>query len=142
MREYEKMYLFVGIGLHAIEDSFSPVHVPRSPADSRVLQDLCYYYDNAILPPSAAKACAHAVGDLNEPRDSIYFPGNAQYPGNGMLRGLAAKAAQAYLTGFADAALTDAGGGSADVEGFIEDFLVTGRDEGKGYLDCSTLERY
>lgn len=141
MREYEKMYLFVGIGLHAIEDSFSPAHVPRSPSDSRVIQDLCYYYDNTILPPSVAKACAHGVGDGKEPRDSIYFQGNAQHPGNGMLRGLATKAAQAYLTGFANAAMDDVRSGNADVESFLEDVLVTGRDEGKGYLDCATLER-
>ena len=141
MREYEKMYMFVGIGVHAVEDSFAPAHLQRSPFDSHIITDLCYYYDNTVLPPSVAKVCAHGVGDGKEPRDSIYFQGNAQYPGNAMLRGLATKAAQTYLTGFANAALDDVKGGNADVEAFLEDFLITGKDEGKGYLDCTTLER-
>jgi hypothetical protein len=135
------MYMFVGIGVHAVEDSFAPAHLQRSLNDSRVIEDLCYYYDNKVLPPSVAKVCAHGVGDGNEPRDSIHFTGNAQYPSNARLRGLATKAAQAYLTGFANAALEDVRGGNADVEGFLETFLISGRDEGEGYLNCATLER-
>jgi hypothetical protein len=141
MREYEKMYLFAGMGMHAVEDAFAPAHMQRSPANSRVITDLCYYYDNAVLPPSTTKACSHGVGDGKEPRDSIYFRGDAQHPDNSALRSLATKAAQVYLTGFANIALDDVKGGSEDLEAFLSDFLITGRDEGKGYLDCTTLER-
>jgi hypothetical protein len=141
MREFEKMYLFVGIAMHAVEDSFAPAHMQRSQDDPRVIEDLCYYYDNTALPPSVAKACAHGVGDGKEPRDSIYFQGNAQYPGNALPRALATRAAKAYLTGFADAALEDVRGGRPDIGAFLDEFLVTGRQEGTGYLDCSPLEK-
>jgi len=140
MREMELMYMFNGIAVHAIEDSFSPAHTQRSASNPRVIEDLCYYYDNSILPPSEAKACAHAIGDGKEPRDSVHFTGNSQYPSNAIPAALAVKAAQAYLTGFANTMLDDTKGWRSDVEPFLNEFLVTGSQEGMGYFDCSTLK--
>lgn len=142
MLQYETMYLFLGVASHAIEDAFAPPHTQRSQSDPRVIEDLCYYYDNSVLPPSKAGACAHIVGAGKEPRDSIYFPGDQLHPGNQAPRALATQAARAYLYGFADIAMSDyAGSGPAGPEAFLDEFLLTGRQAGMGYFDCETLAR-
>ena len=139
MREFELMYFFTGIATHAIQDAFAPAHVQRSALDPRVMEDLCYYYDNKILPPSEAGACAHGVGIGNEPRDSIYFKGNDLYPSTAPMRDLATKATKAYLLGFANTALDTLNGGRPNADAFLDKFLTTGQEEGMGYINCSTL---
>lgn len=135
MREYERMYFMLGVAAHAIEDSFAPAHVQRSRSDPRAMEDLCYYYDNRVLPPATTKACAHAVGAGKEPRDSIYFDGN------GPMQSFATGAAKAYLLGFAEAMLDDIAGKPPDVDAFLEAFLTDTSRDGMGYLDCSALDR-
>ncbi|MCX5790746.1 MAG: hypothetical protein NTY45_00775 [Elusimicrobia bacterium] len=140
LRAYELMYFALGVAAHTIEDSFSPAHTQRSVADPRVIEDLCYYYDNALLPPAEAKACVHLFGFNADPRDSIHFKGDDKYPGTAVPARLAAMAAQAYLTSFGELALDEFSGGRArTLAGAMQEFLVTGRNVGQGYFDCSTL---
>ena len=140
LRAYELMYFSLGVAAHTIEDSFSPAHTQRSAADPRVIEDLCYYYDNELLPPAEAKACAHLFGFNADPRDSIYFKGDDRFPGVGRAPELAAMAAQAYLTSFGELALDEYSGlRSRPLAAVMEEFLVTGRSTGQGYFDCSTL---
>ena len=140
LRAYELMYFSLGVAAHTIEDSFSPAHTQRSAADPRVIEDLCYYYDNNLLPPSAAGACVHLYGYNADPRDSIHFKGNDKYPSTAVPARLAAMAAQAYLTSFGELALDEFSGvRSRTLEGSMQEFLVSGRGAGQGYFDCSTL---
>ena len=140
LRAYELMYFSLGVAAHAIEDSFSPAHTQRSVEEPRVIEDLCYYYDNNLLPPAAAGACVHLFGFNGDPRDSISFKGNDKYPSTAVPANLAAQAAQAYLTGFGELALDEfSGGKSRSLAGFMEEFLIKGRSAGQGYFDCSTL---
>ncbi|MFA6434039.1 MAG: hypothetical protein WCW52_05030 [Elusimicrobiales bacterium] len=141
LRAYELMYFSLGVAAHAIEDSFTPAHTQRSVQDPRVIEDLCYYYDNKLLPPAVAGACVHLVGLNADPRDSIYFKGNAAYPGTAEPAKLAAKAAQAYLTMFGSLALDEIKGGGGSLDEAMEEFLIKGRGEGQGYFDCSTLSK-
>jgi len=133
MRQYEFMYFFLGVAGHAIEDSFAPAHMQRDADNPRMITDICYYFDNGILPPGEAKACAHAVGVGKEPRDSIYFEGNDKY------RQLATQAAQAYYTGFANAALDSVSRGGSVMGSFLDKFFMAGTEKGMGYLNCETL---
>ncbi len=140
LRAYELMYFSLGAAAHTIEDSFSPAHTRRSDADPRVIEDLCYYYDNTLLPPAAAGACVHLVGFNADPRDSIYFKGDEDYPSTAGPAKLAAMVAQAYLTNFGELALDEFSGvRSRSLEGSMREFLVSGRGFGQGYFDCSTL---
>ena len=140
LRAYELMYFSLGVAAHTIEDSFSPAHTQRSVADPRVIEDLCYYYDNTLMPPAAAGACVHLYGFNADPRDSIHFKGNDKYPGTAVPAQLAAQAAQAYLTSFGELALGEfSGSRSRPLAGMMEEFLVSGRYVGQGYFDCSTL---
>ncbi|MEI7528997.1 MAG: hypothetical protein WCK76_08625 [Elusimicrobiota bacterium] len=140
LRAYELMYFALGVAAHAIEDSFSPAHAQRSTTDPRVIEDLCYYYDNALLPPAQAKACVHLFGFNADPRDSIHFKGDDKYASTAAPARLAAMAAQAYLTSFGELALDEFSGGRArTLAGTMQEFLVTGRNVGQGYFDCSTL---
>ena len=140
LRAYELMYFALGVAAHAIEDSFAPSHTQRSLEDPRVIEDLCYYYDNALLTPAAAGACAHLVGLNADPRDSISFNGDDRYPSTAKPAKLATLAAYVYLAGFGELALDEySGSRSRTSEGFMREFLVTGRGAGQGYFDCSTL---
>lgn len=142
LRAYELMYFSLGVAAHAIEDSFSPAHTQRSVRDPRVIEDLCYYYDNNILPPAVAGACAHLVGLNADPRDSVYFKGDDRYPSNAGPARLAAQAAQAYLTGFGELAIDEfSGGRSRSLDEYMDEFFVNGRGTGQGYFDCSTLSK-
>ncbi len=140
LRAYELMYFALGVAAHAIEDSFSPAHTQRSVEDPRVIEDLCYFYDNALLPPAAAGACVHLVGLNADPRDSIYFKGDDRYPSTAGPARLAAQAAYVYLASFGELALEEySGGRSRSLDGAMREFLISGRGAGQGYFDCSTL---
>ncbi|MFA6584207.1 MAG: hypothetical protein WCS77_07915 [Elusimicrobiaceae bacterium] len=140
MREYELMYFFLGVASHAIEDSFAPAHMQRDIRNPKTITDVCYYYDNNILPPTRARACAHALGAGNERRDSIYFTGDTEFPQSNLAyRSLATQAAQAYLTGFANVALDTVNGTNPSMDAFLDKFLLTGTEPGMGYFNCATL---
>lgn len=140
LHAYELMYFALGVAAHTIEDSFTPAHTQRSVEDPRVIEDLCYYYDNNLLPPAAAGACVHLFGFNADPRDSIHFKGDDRYPSTAVPARLAAQAAQAYLTGFGEQALDEFSGlRSRSLPEVMEEFLVSGRYVGQGYFDCSKL---
>ena len=134
MKQFELMYLFLGVATHAIEDSFAPAHAQRTAGNLRQINDLCYYYDNNILPPSTAGACAHAVGAGREPRDSIYFASN-EVP-----RHFAILTTTVFLRRFAEVSLNEAGAGSRDgLRDFLNRYFTAETGEGMGYFRCESL---